>query len=323
MNRDAAVIAYIQTGFDMMISDASFKGDVVYIFSDLWRQCWKKALMYQRKDMSDEVEDLFKKVEAKTVITGFPQLDQIKGFSREKICEKYGLPADKKILILLPFPWRVPFGVWSHIIYKPQSKFLRFLKLAIMCKWSNMRKVFTMADDRDVTRAIRQFADRNGAFFVVKGRLKNKVPKYLARAADKVVFDESYYPYTIMELLFVSDLCIHFYSDAIKECVAAGTPSICLGPTNSKDWECYARRFFLEEFSPISPSYYNFGSVSYNESVDSFAESFGRRSFEDYLMKPAEKTEFMKRFLGFDDLDSCSRVYDDVMQRLEKKKANI
>ncbi len=315
---DELLIAYVQTGFDMIYCGVmGFSSDVVYIFSDLWRQCWKKALIHQ-EGKSEKAKKLLEKIDNRTIITGFPQIDQMKGFNRKEICEKYGLPRDKKILVLLPFPWRVPFCVWSHIIYKPQNKLLKLLRLAVMREWSKMAEVFTMADDRKITAAIRRFADKNDAFFIVKGRLKNKVPAYLAKVADKVIFDGSFYPYTIMELLFVADLCIHFYSDAVKECVATNTPSICLGPTNPNDWECYAKRFFLEEFSPIEPSYYNFGSVSYNESVDDFAESFAEKSFEDYTIKPAEKSEFMEKFLGFDDLNGCNRVYEDIERRLNE-----
>lgn len=309
-------ISHIQTGFDLVYSDGALLADAVYVFSDVWRDNWKKNLVRFGKN----TPQILKEVDSKAVIVGFPQLDQLKDFDRGKICEKYGLPKDKKILVLLPFPWRVPFGIWSHIIYKPQSKLLKLIKLAVLGQWSKRQDIFTMTDDKKVTAAIRKFADKNSAFFVVKGRLKNRVPDYLAKAADKIIYDESFYPYTIMELLFVADLCIHFYSDAVKECVPANTPSVCLGPKNPNDWECYAERFCLRDFSPTAPSYYNFSSVSYNESVDDFAESFAEKSFEDYAMKPAEKAEFMKKFLGFDDLNSCSRVYEDINRRLGNRR---
>jgi hypothetical protein len=245
LSEDNVFIAHIQTGFDLLYYDGAFLADAVYVFSDIWLDNWKKNLVRLGKD----TPQILKEMDSKTVIAGFPQLDQLKDFSRDKICEKYGLPKDKKIVVLLPFPWRVSFGVWSHIIYKPQNKILKLLRLIIMRQWSKMKNVFNMADDKKVTEAIRQFSDRNDAFFVVKGRLKNRIPSYLAKAADKVIFDDSFYPYTILELLFVADLCIHFYSDAVKECVPANTPSICLGPKNPNDWECYAERFSLKEFS--------------------------------------------------------------------------
>jgi hypothetical protein len=258
------LFAGIQPGGDIMFCKELATADVVFVFSNSWKTWWKKWLLNFKVVSKEEEQDIFEQIETKAIACGFVEADQLKRFNREQICKKYGLPLDRRIVILLPFPWRVPFGVWSHIIYKPQSKLLKLLKLAALRQWSKRQDVFTMVDDKKVTTAIRHFADKNNAFFIVKGRLKNKIPSYLAKAADKVIFDVSFYPYTILELLFVADLCIHFYSDAVKECVPANTPSICLGPKNPDDWECYAERFCLKDFSPNAPSYYNFGSISYN-----------------------------------------------------------
>jgi len=314
------LFADIQSGGDIMFSKNIAAADVVFIFNDNWRTWWKKWLLNFKVVSNEEEQNIFEQIETKAIACGFAEADQLKKFNREQICKKYGLPLDRRIVILLPFPWRVPFCIWSHIIYKPQSRLLKLLRIAIMRQWSKWQDVFTMADDKKVTKAIRKFADKNNAFFIVKGRLKNKVPRYLAKAADKVIFDDSFYPYTIMELFFVADLCIHFYSDAIKECAVANVPSICLGPTRREDWTCIAERFFLEEFSPKPGSYYNFDGVVYNESVDNFATNFGDESFDNYAMKPVERAKFVKKFLGFDDYNAGKRIYEDLLKRVGSSK---
>ncbi len=316
ISKDDLLIASIQTGFDLLSRKKSFCDDVVYLFSPLWRDCWKASLLHSGVSDTSLLDD----IDEKTAIVGFPQLDQAKSLNREKICAKYGIPVESKILVYLPFPWRVPFCKWSHIFYKPQSRFLKIARLLLRGDFASVLNVFKAADDRQLAHVIREFSDSNDAFFIVKARAKNNIPSYLTAVADRVIFDESYHPYTIMELLSVADLCIHFYSDAVKESVALGVPSICLGPASPSDWHCYASRFFMPAFSPDPGSYYNFDSVVYNESVEAFVASFADKVFSDYRISPVRQRVFAERYLGYNDFNSCERVYDDICRRLSLER---
>lgn len=312
------IFAHLQSGGDLMYNRHISSADVVYIFSEDWKQWWKKGLLHFNIVSESQKEKIFEQIDSKPVISGFPQADHMAHYDRGVIFEKYGIPEDKKVVLLLPFPWRVKFGVWSHIIYKPQNIILKLLKLVFNRRLDSIDKLFTSANDLQVAEAIRKFSQKNNAFFIVKGRLKNKVPRYLQGLAERTIFDETYYPYTIMELMFVADLSLCFFSDAIKESVIAGTPCICLGPTTREDWAHYAKRFFLKDFSYTPGNYYNFDGVVYNESVDDFAAEFPNKTFDDYPLDEKSRDSFIKKFLGFSDLRSSERIYNDISKRIKE-----
>ena len=314
-NKDV-LLAHIQSGGDIILKKNLSAADVIYIFAERWKKRWKDWLLNFKIVADNEKEIVFDQIDAKSVVSGFPQLDQQAYFDRSLIFKKYGIPPDKKIVVLLPFPWRMQFCVWSHIFYKHQNKFLKIMRLLWHRRFKDIYRVLNSVDDMQVAKAIRKFADRNNAFFIVKGSAKNKVPEYLQDIADKVITEGSYYPYAIMELMFVADICIHYYSEAVKECVACNTPSICLGPTKREDWTPYAPRFSVEDFSYKPGNYYNFDGVVYNESVDEFAADFGEKSFNDYPLDPQNHARFVQSFLGYSDLKSSQRIYNDIFERL-------
>ncbi len=314
--KDKVIFAHLQPGMDIVHGRDLSSADAVYLFCENWKIFWKKWLLHFRTISEKEQEPVFEQIDTKTVISGFPQADQLADFDRRLILDKYGIPEGKKVIVYLPFPWRVPFCIWSHIIYKPQNRIIKLARLFLHRAWQHLPEVFNSADDLQVAAAIRQFADRNNAFFLVKGRMKNKIPSYLRRIADKVVFDESYHPYTIMELMFVADLCVHFYSDAIKESAISNTPCICLGPARSQDWTCYAERFFLKDFSPEPGGYYNFDGVVYNESADDFAVNFPQKTFDDYNLNRESRDRFVEKFLGYSDFKSSERIYNHISSLL-------
>ncbi|MCK4791560.1 MAG: CDP-glycerol glycerophosphotransferase family protein [Desulfobacteraceae bacterium] len=314
-NKYSIVFAQVQSGIDLMPCKNLSSSDVIYIYCENWKKWWKQWLVHFGLITPNEQDDVFEQIENKTFISGFPPADHISYFDREAIYEKYGIPKDKKVVLLLPFPWSIPFDTWSHIIYKHQNKALKLARIFIHRKLLYIPQVFNSADDLKVAKSIRQFADKNNAVFIIKGRLKNKIPNYLQKLADKVFWDKSYYPYTIMELMYIADLCINFYSDGIKESVFCNTPCICLGP-KKEQWGVYRKRFSLNDFSLKPYSNYNYEGVVYNESVDDFAAEFPNKTFDDYPLDEKNRDSFIKKFLGFTDLRSSERIYNDISQRI-------
>ncbi|MBN1456721.1 MAG: hypothetical protein JW912_02590 [Sedimentisphaerales bacterium] len=311
----------LQIGLEMMSCTDLPSTDIAFIFCENWKTWWKKWLMLFDLIPEKDKDYIFEQIDTKAVASGLPQFDSIVNFDRHSICEKYGLPEDKKIILYLPFPWRVPFSIWSHIIYKPQNKITKLAKLLLHGLIDKIPDIWhsQAADDLQVAQAIRKFADRNNAFLLVKGRLKNKIPSYLSKIADKVVNDETYYPHTTIELMSIADLSLNFYSEANKESVMCGTPCVCLGPTKPEDWTCYAKRFAIEEFSPRSGSFYNFDGVVFNESVDDFAKNFPSKTFDDYRMNIENKDKFIKKYLGYSDKKSSERIYNHLSNRLSSQ----
>jgi len=312
------IFAHLQTGADIIGARNLASADIVFVLTENWKIWWKKWLSEYQLISRAEQDDVFEQIDRKAVVSGLPHVDQMVTYSRKSICRKYDLPMDKKIILYLPFPWRVPFCVWSHVNYKPQNKFMKLTRLLRHGCWGQGKEIFNsdMANDLDVVKSIREFADRNNAFFLVKDRLKNKLPSYLKKLSDKIVYDESYYPYTIDELMFVSDVCVHFYSDTVKECVISNVPSICLGPQRLEDWPCYFAMFFIKELSPNPMNYFNYDGLVFNESVESFIEKFPNQTFDNYAFKAENKDKFVQKYLGYSDFNSSKRIYDHLNNRL-------
>src|SRR5262249_26370204 len=102
-------------------------------------------------------------------------------------------------------------------------------------------------DDRGVVRTLREFCDANGAALVVKARGKDPVPRYLVDvAAGRVIYDENDYPATILELMSVASLCVHFFSTVAYEAAYAGVPSVCVtADADDPDFRPALREWFL------------------------------------------------------------------------------
>ena len=319
-NKVDVIFAHLQTSGDILfvnntISDLPYC-DVIYLFSENLKIWWKEWLSQFKITSEAEQNYIFEQIETKTVITGQPEMDQVVSFDRCTICKKYGIPPDRPVILLLPFPWRIPFNIGSHISYKYQNKVLKILKLLMCGGWKYIPDMSKFADDLQVTEAISQFAKQNNACFLVKARLKNKVPSYLKKIADSVIYDLSYYPYTILELMFIADLSIGFFSGAIRESIICETPSICLGPKIEGSWPPLSEISFLSDFSLKSESFYNFEGVVYFESVEDFSVSFQNKTFDDYPLNEKNRDSFIKKFLGFSDLRSSERIYNDISQRI-------
>ncbi len=322
--KHSCIFAELQYFIELLIFGKDISNvDVVYSYSASWEKWWKEYTV--RYNLADDVfmDRLFKEIEKKTVVVGVPEADQLKAFNDEQIRSKYNIPSGKKLVLLFPFPWHAhyfplitPVCFWTHIVYRQQPFFLRMFRLLRHRKWNLLPGTFRGINDLNVTRAIRAFCDKNDALLVVKGREKNPVPRYVKKMADYVFFDNGYYPFTTLELLFIADLSIGFWTMAIMESISAQTPSICLAPEEGVRWPESEDFDFGADFSPKPGSFYNFEGVVYNESVKDCISSFAGKTFEDYKLDSERKDEFVKKFLMLSDGRASERIYDDLVIRL-------
>jgi len=147
--------------------------------------------------------------------------------------------------------------------------------------------------------AIADVCRRHGALLVMKSRHKDPFPRYALRLADRTFYDLSHHPPTILELLSVASLCIHFYSTAVMEAVYSGVPSLCLAPR-------------AEELGPASygldfvhngdeDGFYNAPGVAYWRPLVSAFEGLREWTLDDFPVVPEARRRYVERFLGFDD----------------------
>jgi len=133
--------------------------------------------------------------------------------------------------------------------------------------------------------------------------------------ADFLFLDESFYPFTTLELLFISNLTIAYCSMTILESALMGIPSVCIIPKPGKLWPGYEVLDGMTDFLAEPGSFYNFEGVVYNFDAENFVSDFPQKTFEDCRLNPEKKKNFVKKFLGFDDYNTGRRIYEDLLKR--------
>ena len=159
---------------------------------------------------------------------GYPELDQLslQTMTREACRAKWNLPAGQMVVL---------FGTAA-----------RPIRLGRIRRWW-----FGQVRYRQIVRALRQWCDERGALLIAKTRAKHGDPAWLARICDRVVGDESFYPFSTLELLQAADLYVGFASAMAIEACAVGIPQVHLHgwPPERYEWPSawpMKQRFFLE-----------------------------------------------------------------------------
>ena len=303
--------------------------DLVYSYCENWVKWWRDYLVHANRVDNSSKQAVFDKIEKKMVPVGVPETDQVKDFDAAAIRRKYGIAPDKKVVLLLPFPWYghdFPivdrWSLWTHLVYKPQPMLRKILKiLRQKTAWKfvpdilpDMRKGL---NDRAVIKAIRTFCDKNNALLVVKARKKNPIAPYLEDISDYVFFDESFYPFTALELLFIAELSIGYLTMTVLESVLAQTPTLSLIPEYGALWPTDVDYFFRGVFSSEPGNFFNFPGVVYSESIADLVENFADKTFDDYKFDHKSRDKFVEKYLGYSDYRASERIYQDLCRRFD------
>jgi hypothetical protein len=240
---------------------------------------------------------------------GMPELDAVRRIDPDEVRQRLRLPRDRPIVLYLPFPLRSnPPTFWLRGVFTPSTRLgqaARTLLARRMEYWPDVREGL---NDRRLVEAVRRFCDRAGAALVMKSRLKDPIPRYALRRADRAFYDLSHYPPTILELLSVASLCIHAYSTTVLEAGYCGVPSLCLAPTDA----AMGQPAFASEFvHNLKPGWiYNWPGVAYGVPLREAYDGFGRWGLADFPLDSGARSDYVDRFLGFDDGRSSERLLD-------------
>ena len=146
----------------------------------------------------------------KNVFLGSPKYDV--SLNKEKILRKYKLSKKKKVLFLFPAIAQAltsvcsAGGMWT----------------------TNEPRGLTLKQINEIYEVLR----RNGFEVLVKSRIKH--PISAGCEGDRHFYDDSWFPYTSMELMQVSDLVIAVDSTAAKECAIQKVPFINISLKNEE-----------------------------------------------------------------------------------------
>jgi hypothetical protein len=278
--------------------------DALALYSHYWRE-----RIEARFPDSGVSQELRRKARA----VGAPELDAVAAIDRDEVRRRLGLPSGRPIVLYLPFPLRsnVPTD-WLRHVHAPSTRLEQGLRMLLARRWEYRSHVRNGWNDRRVVQAVRAFCDRNDALLVMKARRKDPVPRYASRLADRVLYDPSHHPPTILELLSVASLCIHFYSTAVLEAAYCGVPSLCLGP---REDELGPRSFgFGFVHNGDAGGLYNAPGIAYWRPLVSAFEGLAGWRLADFPLDAGARRRYVERFLGFDDGRASSRLLDALTQ---------
>ena len=134
------------------------------------------------------------------------------------------------------------------------------------------------------------------------------MPRHTARRADRVFYDPSHYPATILELLSVASLCVHFFSSAAYEAVFMGVPSLCLAP-EAEDMGL-SPLWTRDLFHVRAGGSYHFPGASYSHGAARGVRSARHGAIGDFPVDPAARARYVRTFMGFDDTKAAERALD-------------
>ena len=243
------------------------------------------------------------------VPVGIPEMDQVEAIDPDEVRQWLGLPTDRPVVVYLPYPIKSnPPTFWLRHVYGPSSRVRRAAAVAVMGQYRYWPHVTRDWTDRRLVETVRRFCDRNGAALIVKSRLKDPVPRHTARRADRVLYDPSHYPATILELLSVASLCVHFFSSAAYEAVFMRVPSLCLAP-EAEDMGL-SPLWTRELFHVREGGSYHFPGASYHMALPEAYDRLGGCAIGNFTVDPAARARYVRTFMGFDDTKSAERALD-------------
>ena len=207
-----------QHGIDLFYYlDDLDKCDEIYFYTEYFLEKFKSLIL--------DKKEKYKNV--KLYCVGNKQLGLVEHISKNEVLEKYDLPNNREIIIFFPL------GQPNLYLYKNFfSKFFLKIFYIIPDTQSILYKLifkfqflvsFFFTNELSVLRAISNYAKKKNKFFIVKSRSKRVFGKEIFKFIDRAIYDEEYYPSTILNLLKVSSESFSYYSTISSEVAAVGT----------------------------------------------------------------------------------------------------
>ena len=255
-------------------------------------------------------------VRAKGMTVGFPEMDQYHEIDSVEVRRRLGVDPGRPIVVYAPFPFKSnPRTFWVRHVYGARNRVHQRIAIALAGRQEYRSHVERGWTDRRVVDAIRAFCDANGAALIVKARAKDPAPAYLERAAHAVLYDESYYPATVLELMSVASLCVHFFSTIAYEAAYAGVPSLCIAPSEDDlGFPAAWREWFLNLDEGGS---FNFPGVVYPLGLDAVLEWLPSARLAGFPLELPARARYVEKFIGFDDGKCSDRVLDAIQTLVE------
>ena len=218
--------------------------DLIFTYGSNWIEFGQKFNEMIKKEKISPSDAENEKLEfiSKTRNVGWPQADQVSFIDPHNVREKLNIPFDAQVVLLCPMDIDVLcIDHESESSFNVYNQFNRLGQLKACLKSKSLKripKVLKGESYGETLKSIKSFCERNNALLIIKARNRfttktNIGSCLLNKIADKIIYDESFYPATIFEVMSISSLCIHFYSLSVTEAAFLNIPSIAVKPYDS------------------------------------------------------------------------------------------
>jgi len=289
--------------------------DYFLSYSEFW---WDSFL--SSKYCSDKAENL---LVPKIHHIGHPLNFLIDELDKSTVKKKYNLDPEKGVLTYLPIgtPNAYDFEnlmqrLWLVFYYSSlPPKTLLKMALSVISKMI-FRFSQTRVKEKSIILAIRKFCDKNNMTFVVKSRLKTPLSEFFTQNADIILYDETFYPPTISEMLFVSDITISHFSMATFEAIAMKSFTINLNlepvfqPFTGLLTDCFNSEW-IDDFNMEG-----LGSII---NADDFIKNFSDAPLNGYKFDEKKYGSFMKKYFSTTDSEVFEQTIDNIIAGNIKK----
>lgn len=227
-------------------------------------------------------------IRERSIIVGNASFDKYSNIDQNDVRGRYAIPGDKKVIILLPFPFIYDQSApWSQI-FNNGSLPRRLYWLIKQKRFDYFWRSLSWPSNERVLIALRTFADNNNAILISKLRHSTSPGSELRRYCHVLVGEEGYYPHTAAELFSIANLVVGFYSTASTEAIALGVPYMNIDvPEFPKKFYCDTRKplFNCDQLSGVVWSLNAMDAIRElpHMSLSSFKINSSMR--EKYLMK--------------------------------------
>lgn len=298
--------------------DSLLGWDLLALYSQWWLRWATEYFVLKGLIAERECDAYFRKAETQATYVGLPEIDEGPLIDPDEVRHRWGIPPRQPVVVLFPFPQGVGRqAFWPQNICAEPSRVKQVASVVAHRRFEYWPHVWHGWNDPNVVKALRRFCDRNGAYLLVKSRRKTRVPAYTKALADRCVYDESFYPATVLEALRIASLSVSYYSNSVFESVALGVPHLCVTFT-AEDYNGANANYFSRFYTPEEGSAFQFRGVSTAWSIPEALHHLPTKVLGDFAMDSESRVRYIHKFLTHDDRDGGVRTVDAIEQALNR-----
>ena len=278
-------------------------------YSRLW---WESFLL---SDYNEKIKA--RKNNPKIHHIGHPLNYLIENLDSKYIKKKYNIPLDKKVLTYLPIGPASMYGfrnffqkLWLVTKYSSLPHKISVQLISSLINLVLFRSAQSLVDEKLIISAIKRFCKNNGFTFIVKTRFKSVHSQFLLDHVDHLFYDESFYPPTISELLFISDITVSHFSMATFEAIAMKSFKININLEPVFD-------IFTNHFSTLFGNDwiddFNIQGLGSIINGSEFVKKFADSHYNDFQFNEKHYDEFMLKYFSGTKPENFEKAIDEII----------